>query len=64
MVAECRGTDLLLLGKQMRCERAGGGNPAGPWHTIVRTARIGEAQLRRARLTTANGRPTFAFARR
>ena len=64
MVAECRGTDLLLLGKQVRCERAGGGNPSGPWHTIVQTGRIGEAQLRRARLTTANGRPTFAFVRR
>ena len=64
MVAECRGSDLLLLGKQVRCERAGGGNPSGPWHTVVQTGRIGEAQLRRARLTTANGRPTFAFVRR
>jgi hypothetical protein len=63
-MAECRGSDLLLLGKQVRCERPGGGSPAGPWRVILQTRRMGKPQLRRARLTAANGRPAFAFARR
>ena len=62
--AECRGKDLLLLGKQVRCERAGGGSPAGPWTVMLQTRRMGKAELRRARLTAANGRPAFALVRR
>jgi hypothetical protein len=63
-VAECRGIDLLMLGAPMRCEKAGGGSPSGPWHTMLRTRRMGKAELRRARLIAANGQPTFALARR
>ena len=62
--AECRGTDLLLLGKHVRCERVGGGSPAGPWHVLLTTPRLGKSELRRARLTAANGRPAFALLRR
>jgi hypothetical protein len=62
--AECRGTDLLLLGKQVQCERAGGGSPAGPWNVVLQTRRMGEPELRRARLTVANGQPAFALVRR
>ena len=62
--AECRGTDLLLLGEQVRCERAGGGASAGPWHAVVQTRRMGAAELHRARLTAANGKPVFALVRR
>jgi hypothetical protein len=62
--AECRGNDLLLLGGQVRCETAGGGSPAGPWHAIVQTRRMGKAELRRARLIAANGRPAFAIVHR
>jgi hypothetical protein len=58
--AECPDTDLLLLGKQVRCERAGGGSPAGPWNIILQTRRLNMAELRRAHLRTANGQPAFA----
>jgi hypothetical protein len=63
-LAECRGTDLLLLGEWVRCEHAGGGDPAGQWHAMLQTRRMGSAELRRAHLTAANGRPAFALARR
>ena len=63
-VAECRGTDLLLLGNQVLCDRTGGGSPAGQWHTILQTPRMGKAALRRARLTAASGQPAFALVRR
>ena len=62
--AECRGRDLLLLGTQVRCERAGGGPPAGPWNVMLQTRRMGKAELRHARLTAVNGRPAFALVRR
>ncbi|MFZ0975438.1 MAG: hypothetical protein WAN22_24640 [Solirubrobacteraceae bacterium] len=62
--AECRGKDLLLLGKQVRCERAGGGSPAGPWTVTFQTRRMSTVGVRRARLTAANGRPAFALVRR
>ena len=62
--AECRGKDLLVLGKQVRCERAGGGSPAGPWNVTLQTRRMSKADLRRARLTAANGQPAFALVRR
>ena len=61
--AECRGKDLLLLGKQARCERAGGGPPAGPWTVTVQTRRMGRVVLRRV-LTAADGQPAFALVRR
>jgi hypothetical protein len=63
-VAECRGTDLLLLGNQVLCDRTGGGSPAGQWHAILQTPRMGKAALRRARLTAASGQPAFALVRR
>jgi hypothetical protein len=63
-VAECRGSDLLLLGGQVRCERASGGSPAGPWHAMLQTRPMGKAQLRRAHLIAANGQPAFAFVHR
>jgi hypothetical protein len=63
-VAECRGIDLLLLDRQVRCERTGGGSPAGPWRAMLQTRRMGEAELRRARLIVAKGRPAFALVHR
>lgn len=62
-LAECRGTDLLLLGERVRCETAGGGNPAGRWHAMLQTRRMGSAALHGAHLTAAGGRPVFALAR-
>ncbi len=62
--AECRGQDLLLLGKQVWCERAGGGSPSGPWRVMLQTRRMGKPELRRARLSAANGQPAFALVRR
>jgi hypothetical protein len=61
--AECRGLDLLLLGKPVRCEKVGGGVPAGPWHVMLETRPMGKGGLRRARLTAANGQPAFALIR-
>ncbi len=63
-VAECRGTDLLLLGERVRCERAGGGYPAGPWRAVLQTRALGKAELGRVRLTAVNGQPAFALIRR
>jgi hypothetical protein len=63
-VAECRGTDLLLVGEQVWCERASGGAATGGWHAVLQTARLGKVELRRARLTAANGQPAFALVRR
>jgi hypothetical protein len=63
-VAECRGTDLLLLGERVRCERAGGGDPAGLWRAKLQTRAMSKAELGRARLTAANGQPAFALVRR
>jgi hypothetical protein len=62
--AECRGNDLLLLGTKVRCEKAGGGEPAGAWQIMLQTRRMGKGALRRARLIAANGRPAFALIRR
>ncbi len=61
--AECRGQDLLLLGKQVQCETTGGGSPAGPWTVTLQTGRMSKVELRRARLTAADGRPAFALVR-
>ena len=63
-VAECRGIDLLLLGGQVRCERAGGGSQAGPLHAVLQTRRMGKAELSLALLIAANGQPAFALAHR
>jgi hypothetical protein len=63
-LAECRGTDLLLLGGRVRCEKVGGGAPAGPWHAMLQTRPMREAALRRVRLTVNNGGPTLALAGR
>jgi len=62
--AECRANDLLLPGRQVQCERVGGGSPAGPWNVILQTGRMGKVDLRRARLAALNGRPAFALVRR
>ena len=62
--AECRGNDLLLLGRQVQCERVGGGSPAGRWRVILQSRRMGKVDLRRARLAAVNGRPAFAPVRR
>jgi hypothetical protein len=62
--AECRGDDLLLLGRPVRCEKIDGGPPAGPWNALVETRPMSIVQLRRASLTAANGRPAFALVRR
>ena len=62
--AECRGKDLLLPAKQVKCERPGGGAPAGAWTVTLQTRRMSKAELRRARLTAANGQPAFACVRR
>jgi hypothetical protein len=62
--AECRGNDLLLLGRQVRCEKIDGGPPAGLWNALFQTRPMSTVQLRRARLTAANGRPGFALVRR
>jgi hypothetical protein len=63
-VAECHRQDLLLLGKQVLCETVSGGTPAGPWIVMLRSRRMGKTELRRARVTAANGRPLFALVRR
>jgi hypothetical protein len=62
-VAECRGSDLLVVLGPVRCETAGGGSPSGQWHAIVQTRPMGKAQLRRTRLTVARARPAFALVR-
>lgn len=63
-IAECRGNDRLLLGRQVQCETVGGGSPAGPWNVILQTRRMGKLDLRRARLTAVNSRPEFMLVRR
>jgi hypothetical protein len=60
---ECRGSDLLLLGPEVRCEKTSGGAPAGPWTIMVQTRRLAKAALRRAHLIAANGRPAFTLSR-
>jgi hypothetical protein len=62
--AECRGTDLLLLGTRVQCERVGGGSPAGPWKVIVQSRGMSKVNLRRARLGAVSDRPAFALVRR
>lgn len=62
--AECRGNDLLLLGRPVRCETVAGGSTAGPWNVILETQRMAKVDLRRARLADVNGRPAFAVIRR
>ena len=63
-LAECHGNDLLLLGKQARCQTTGGGSPAGPWNVILESRRMGNAELHRTRLIAANGQPAFALVGR
>jgi hypothetical protein len=62
--AECRGADLLLLGNRVRCERVGGGAPAGPWTVVLQAPRMTRVQQRRAHLTAVDGRPAFALVDR
>jgi len=63
-IAECRGSDLLLTGRQIQCETVGGGSAAGRWNVILQTTRMGKVALRRSRLTAVNRRPAFALVRR
>ena len=63
-VVECRRKDLLLLSKQVLCEAESGGFPSGPWSVTLQSRRMSKTELRRARLTAANGQPLFALARR
>ena len=63
-VAACRGTDLLALGDQVRCQRVGGGAPAGQWNVVLQARRMTKAQLARLRLTAVGGRPAFALVGR
>lgn len=63
-IAECRGNDLLLLGRQVQCETVGGGSSGGPWHVVLQTGPMAKVGLLRARLTTVNRRPGFALVRR
>jgi hypothetical protein len=62
--AECRGMDLLFVGPLVRCERVGGGAPAGRWNVVLQARRMAKAQLRRAHLTAVGGRPAFALVGR
>lgn len=59
--AECRGSDLLHLASQVRCEVRGGGSPAGPWNLVLQTRRAGKLELHHTRLAAINGRPAFAL---
>jgi len=63
-MVECRGKDPLLPDRPVRCETASGGSPAGPWRVVLESRRMGKTDLRRARLTAANGEPLFALVRR
>jgi hypothetical protein len=63
-VVECRRQDLLLLSTQVLCEAASGGSPSGPWKVVLQSRRMRQPELRRARLTAANGQPLFALVRR
>jgi len=63
-IAECRGDDLLLPGRQVQCETVGGGSPSGAWHVVLETGRMATVSLRRARLRAVNQRPVFELVRR
>jgi hypothetical protein len=63
-VAECRGKDPLLLGKQVQCETMSGGSPSGSWSIKLQSRRMSMTELRRVRLAIANGHPEFALVRR
>jgi hypothetical protein len=62
--AECRGMDLLVVSDRVRCERVGGGAPAGQWNVVLQARRMTRAQLSRAHLTAIRGRPAFALVGR
>jgi hypothetical protein len=63
-VVECRRRDLLLLSTQVLCEAVSGGSPSGLWKVMLQSRRMSKTELRRARLTAANGQPLFALVRR
>jgi hypothetical protein len=58
-MAECRGMDLLAHGNPVRCQRVGGGVPAGSWSVVIQSRHLSRSQLRRARLMAVGGGPAF-----
>lgn len=63
-VAECRGDDLLLPGKPVRCETMSGGSRSRPWIVLLQTRPLRRTELHGVRLAAVRGRPAFALVRR